>query len=164
MHILKPVVALLAVAAAGCSAPRFANLQPTPEALAREVLVAIAQRQPERLRALALNEDEFEHRVWRGLPAARPERNLPWSYVWMDLRQKSDATLDRTLRRYAGQQFTVASIRFEGGATDHGDFRVHRETVLEVRDSAGSSLDLRVLGSMIEADTGWKVFSYIVDD
>ncbi len=56
------------------------------------------------LRDLALNEIEFREQVWPELPAARPERNLPFSYVWGDLRQKSDANLERTLARHGGRR------------------------------------------------------------
>jgi hypothetical protein len=101
--------------------------------------------------------------VWPGLPAARPERNLPWSYVWMDLQQKSDAMLTRTLKEHGGRLYSLESVRFDGESTDHGSYRVRRETVLTVRAGPGALLDLRVIGSMIEGDGGWKVFSYVAD-
>ena len=149
--------------AAGCGAGSFANTQPTADALAREVLSALARRDQARLHALALTEDEFEHRVWPDLPAARPERNMPWSYVWMDLRQKSDAMLERTLREYGGRPFELQRVTFAGETTNHGNYRVFRKAVLAARDGRGAEQELRVLGSMIETDRGWKVFSYVVD-
>jgi hypothetical protein len=112
---------------------------------------------------MALTEQEFEHRVWPGLPAARPERNLPWSYVWMDLQQKSTTMLQRQLAAHGGRRYELEAVRFEGSTTEHGTYRVHRNTVLTVRSAPGETLELRILGSMIEAEDGWKVFSYIVD-
>jgi hypothetical protein len=159
------LASLLLVSAAACSGPYpLTDTQPSAEAVAREVVAAISQRDETRLRALALNEWEFEHRVWAGLPAARPERNVPWSYVWADLRQKSDMMLARTLKHHGGQPYVLERVTFEGVTTNHGTFVVHREAVLWVRDAAGEQHGLRVMGSMIEAGGQWKVFSYVVDD
>jgi hypothetical protein len=41
---------------------------------------------------------------------------------------------------------------------------VHREAALTVRDPAGMEREIRVCGSMLEKDGGWKVFSYVVDE
>ena len=152
------------IAAAGCaSTPPLANTFSTPEELARAVLEAIGTGDRARLDALALSEDEFENHVWPDLPAARPERNLPMAYVWGDLRQKSGQSLTRTLRAHAGTRYELRAVTF-GDVTPYAHFRVHREATFRVRDAAGSETDIRVCGSMIEQDGGWKVFSYVVDD
>jgi hypothetical protein len=158
----QPIL-VLALLVAGCGPPPLAHTLPSSEAVAREVLSALERRDVARLRALALSEEEFERRVWPGLPAARPERNLPWSYVWMDLRQKSDAALTRTLQEHGGKHYELQEVRFAGAATDHGTYRVHRDTVLLVRDGSAQVLELRLFGSTIEADGGFKAFSYLVD-
>jgi hypothetical protein len=164
MRGLRLAAVMAAVAgAAACGPPPLHHALPSSDALARAILQALEQRDVRRLRALAVDEREFQRRVWPGLPAARPERNLPWSYVWMDLRQKSDTTLRRTFAAHAGRRYVLDTVRFTGESTTHGDFRVFRDTVLVVRDVAGVQHDLRILGSMIEADDGWKVFSYVVD-
>jgi hypothetical protein len=161
--VIRLLLLVGAVAAGGCSPPRLAHAEPSSEALARAVLQALQSRDHAQLSALAVSEEEFEHRVWVGLPAARPERNMPWSYVWMDLRQKSDATLARTLAEHGGRRYQLESVRFAGETTDHGSYRIHRETVLVVRGGEGTVSELRLLGAMIEADGRWKVFSYVVD-
>jgi hypothetical protein len=162
--IVRSIVLTAAVAlTAGCGPHALANTQPSADTLAREVLAALAERDPARLHALALSEDEFEHRVWPGLPAARPERNMPWSYVWLELRQKSDAMLERTLHEYGGRRYALDGVSFAGETTNHGNYRVFRDTLLAVRDDRGVRHELRVLGSMIETTRGWKVFSYVVD-
>jgi hypothetical protein len=162
---MRAVAGLVVVlSAAGCGPHRLDNLQPTSEALAREVLAALARRDTDRLRALAINETEFEQRVWPGLPASRPERNLPWSYVWLDLRQKSEAQLTRTLQEHGGRTYELQKVTFTGETTEHGTYRVYRDSVLTVRDAAGQSIDLRLFGSAVESEDGWKVFSYVVDD
>lgn len=149
--------------AAACGPSPLASTQPSSDALAREVLAALAQRNEGRLRELALNEEEFKRHVWPDLPAARPERNLPFSYVWGELRQKSEMALRQTLRTHGGLPYQLQGVRFAGQTTDHGHYRVHRETVLVVRDGEGKTSELRMFGSMLEMGGRWKVFSYVVD-
>ena len=157
------LVFAVSLLAAGCGRRALDHAQPSADALAREVLNALASRNETRLRELALTEQEFEARVWPSLPAARSERNLPWSYVWMDLRQKSDATLRRTLSEHGGRRYQLQSVKFAGAPAAYGDYQVCRDAVLVVRDPSLEIAELRVFGSMIFADGGWKVFSYIAD-
>jgi hypothetical protein len=127
------------------------------------VLDALARRDRAALEALALNETEFRDHVWPHLPAARPERNLPFSFVWGDLRQKSAQSLGTVFSGESGKRYDFISVRF-AAHTDYGTYRVHREATFRVRDAAGMELDLRVCGSMLEHAGAWKVFSYVVDD
>jgi hypothetical protein len=126
----------------------------SPEALAGAVLDGFATGA----------EQEFRERVWPELPASRPERNLPFSYVWGDLKQKSDATLTNLFGRYRSRRMEFVSLRFSG-QTQYQSFIVHRESRFTVRDTPGGSpTDVRLCGSMIEQGGRWKVFSYVVDD
>jgi hypothetical protein len=157
-------LAVLWLAGAGCtSTSPLAHTFSTPEAVARAVLEALATGDRARLEALALNEEEFTNHVWPELPAARPERNLPLSYVWGDLRQKSSQTLTSTMVRHSGQRYTLHAVTFSD-VTPYAGFRVHRAATFRVRDAAGRETDIRVCGSMIEQQGAWKVFSYVVDE
>lgn len=135
------------------------------DALARAVLDAVEQRDADRLRQLALSEQEFRGVVWPELPAARPERNLPFSFVWGDLRLKSEAALAETLNNYGGLQFELLRAGIGGGTTQYKTYVVHREAVLVVRGEEGSreEVELRFFGSVFERDGVFKVFSYVVD-
>jgi hypothetical protein len=115
------------------------------------------------LEALALSEAEFRDHVWPQLPASRRERNLPFSYVWGEHRQKSAAALTTVMSREGGRRYELIAVRFEG-ETDYRTYRVHRDATLRVRDADGVETDLRVSGSMLEQDGAWKVLSYIVSD
>jgi hypothetical protein len=152
----------LAAAAACSRVPPLANTHPSPSSLAEAVLEAVAAGDRAALEALALSETEFRDHVWPQLPAARPERNLPFSYVWGDLRQKSGLSLDQTMSAHGGQRYELIDVRFEG-VTTYDTYRVHRRATFRVR--AGSeTTDIRVCGSMIEKDGEWKVFSWVVDE
>lgn len=159
---LAIVVGVLGTSA--CSrVPPLANALASPEALTSAVLDALSRRDRARLEALALSEQEFRDHVWPDLPAARPERNLPFSYVWGDLRQKSNIRLADTLRNYGHKQYALKRVTFSG-KTNYPSYVVHRDAKFEVTDSSGGSTELRVCGSFIEKDGAWKVFSYVVDD
>lgn len=158
-----PLVFLM-LSLASCSHPApLADAYPSADALAAEVLQALAARDRARLEALAVTECEFRDHIWDYLPAARPERNLPISYVWGELHQKSAGTLMQTLARHGGRRYQLGSVTF-GGETDYGPYRVHRAAAFHVRDAAGEPTVIRVIGSMLEKDGAWKVFSYVVDE
>lgn len=156
------IVGLCLAAAVACNRS-LPNSEPSANALALAVLRAVAARDEPALRRLALDEQEFRRHVWPELPASRPERNLPFSYVWGDLKTKSDASLTRMLVTYGGRTYTLDRIRFAGGTTQYRSFVVHRESVLEVHDGEGRPDTLQLLGSVIEQDGRFKIFSYVTD-
>ncbi len=158
-------VCLLVLAASlACGrVPPLAHTYPSPSLLASAVLDALSRRDRAALEALALNETEFRDHVWPQLPASRPERNLPFSYVWGDLRQKSSQALDSVIAREGGERYEPIDVRF-AAESDYRTYRVHREATFRVRDATGTELDLRVCGSMLEQDGSWKVFSYVAGD
>jgi hypothetical protein len=153
------------LAVAGCqSDPPLANTQDSARAVAQQVLDAIARRDRAALDALAITEPEFRVHVWPSLPAARPERNLPMSYVWGDLHQKSTASLSRILAQHGERRYELVDVRFAEAATPYDGYTVHRKAVLTVRGAGGATEGIRVCGSLIEKDGRWKVFSYVIDD
>jgi hypothetical protein len=142
----------------------LANSHGSSAALARAVLAGLERRDQATLQGLTLTEQEFKDHVWPELPAARPERNLPFSYVWGDLRQKSETQLTATLATYGGRPYTLIRVEHAGETTRYATYLVHRETVLVVRNASGGEERLRVYGSTLEKDGAFKVFSYVVDD
>ena len=156
---------LLASCALSCArTPNLAHSHESPEALTRAVLSAIERKDANALNALALNEQEFREHVWPDLPASRPERNLPFSYVWGDLHQKSDARLGQTLALHGGARYTLTAVRFRGETTVYPSYRVHRESEIALRDSQNREQSVRLFGSVIEKDGRFKVFSYVIED
>jgi hypothetical protein len=156
------LLALGALCAAGCGQP-LPNAQPSPDALAHQLLAALEQRDVDRLRQLALTESEFRDVVWPELPAARPERNLSFHYVWNDLRMKSEASLQRLVAEHGGRGRTFVRLEFAGETTQHRTYLVRREAVVVAHDAGQPAQPLRLFGSMIERNGAFKVFSYIVD-
>jgi len=150
------------VIACGAKRPPLEHTYPSAESLAEAMLDALHRRDATTLEQLAINEREFRDHVWPALPAARPERNLPFSYVWGDLHQKSRAALSEVLTEHGGRRYQFLDLEFEA-ETDYRTYRVHRETRVNVREASGPPVTLRLCGSMLEQDGRWKVFSYVVD-
>ena len=159
---LWPIAAVLCLGTAGCARP-LPNSHTSLEALTAAVLDAVESRDAVALRSLALDEREFREHVWPELPASRPERNLPFSYVWTDLNTKSEAGLNAVLAACGGRRYQLDRVRFTGGATQYETFVVHRESVVDVRDGEGRRETLQLFGSVIEKGGRFKVFSYVVD-
>jgi hypothetical protein len=157
------LIALAALfAGVGCNSVRPLAGYSSAESLAVAVLDALARKDVAKLEALALNEQEFRDHVWPDLPAARPERNLPFSYVWGDLRQKSRGSLMATLEERGGQRYELHRVTF-AGETSYPHYTVHRQATFHVRDGTGAVTAIRVCGSMIEKEGAWMLFSYVVD-
>lgn len=150
---------------ASCASPTapLADTRDSPVAVAQAVIDAVTAGNSGALTSLALSEQEFREHIWPALPAARPERNLPFSYVWGDLHQKSGTNLAATLERYRGQRLTLVDVR-HGEATPYRGYTVHRNSVFVVRTADGVTEDIRLCGSMVEQGGRWKVFSYVVND
>jgi hypothetical protein len=133
------------------------------EGLASAVLEALAARDVSQLERLALSQAEFRTLVWPSLPAARPERNLTWDYVWRDLRQKSRSSAAVLLSQHGGRRYTLLRVSHLGDTSTYGAFEVRRATQLSVRTETGQPVALRLFGSTISRNGRTKLFSYVVD-
>ena len=127
------------------------------------MLDALAAGDAHRLAGLALDGREFRDVVWPELPASRPERGVPVSYAWADLRQKSSNALRRLVARWGGRRFTLLGVAHDGDTTDYGPYRVHRETRLRVLDEGGREMEMAFYGSTFVRGDEYKVFSFVVD-
>ena len=169
------LMAAVVIATAACSSS--APAEPTrataaalshtfvsPDALARALLDALAERDLARLRGLALSETEFSEHVWPELPASRPERNVPVDYAWEQMKQRSDGSLQQTMARYAGKRLVLVRTRFTGETTQYQSFAVSRDSEIIATDDTGRELVLRLYGSAMVKDGRYKLFSYVVDD
>ena len=159
--------AIGAILAIGCGAvgpSPLASQHTSAPALAEAVLRGFERRDIQALQALSLTEAEFQAHIWPELPASRPERNLPFSYVWGDLRQKSESSLAESIAKYGGRALTLVRVQYDGESTRYPSFTVHRETVLVVRGSDAVEQQLRLYGSTLEKEGLFRVFSYVVDD
>jgi len=131
--------------------------------LAEEILQAIHDGDQQRLMQLRVGRGEFRWLVWPKLPASRPERNLPWAFVYTDLDQKSLNAMRRTVSRYQGKTLQLVRVEFKDETTDYGAYKVHRDARCVVQDETGEVTTLDLFGSVIEMNGRFKAFSYVVD-
>jgi hypothetical protein len=158
---LLAVASLVGAAACNRRSP-LTNTFGSADEAARALLDSVAAKDRERLEAMAVNEREFKEHVWPELPAARPDRNLPFSYVWGDLHQKSQLGLAAILERHGGHRYRLQRVGF-GGVTEYASYVVHRDSSFDVIDDAGQQRTVQLCGSMLEEGGRWKIFSYVID-
>ena len=162
-HVPAGMLVLLALSACGRPEPLLSTTFDSPEALASAVASGLARDDKASLEALALSESDFRAHVWPVLPASRPERGLPFDYVWNDLRAKSNAHLAARLAGPSIGPITVDRVVFDGETTDYGGLVVMRKARVLVRDDRGQLRSLRLFGSVIRQDGRYKLFSYVTD-
>jgi hypothetical protein len=155
-------LAAILVACAACRQP-LPHARLSADVLAEDVLRALENRDAARLRELALSEAEFRDVIWPELPAARPERNLTADYVWREQRAKSEAGLHSVLGQYGGKPLKLVRLEVRGETMQHRTFIVRRDTAVVVRGVGDAEQPLRLFGSIVERDGGFKIFSYNVD-
>lgn len=157
-------MAALALVAFGCSSPHvLANSQSSAEAVAQTVLDAVHRRDRQALVRLSMTREEFERVVWPALPASRREVGMPSSYTWHDTATKSQAHLDRMLRRWGGRRLHLVRLEFGGATSHHHTYSISRKATLLVRDESGMEHSVRLFGSVLRQHGRSKVYSYIVD-
>jgi hypothetical protein len=167
---LATLMVTVAVAACAATAPAPSmtakpGLEPafaTVDELVAATVTALEAKDLDRLRQLAVTREEFRDLVWPGLDASRPERNLTWEFVWSQHEMRHERGLRRALDQFGGQHLEVRAIRFEG-VTEHGTYRLHRSSTLEVVGPDGSVRTVRVFASVIEAEGRYKIYSFITD-
>lgn len=112
-----------------------------------------------RLRALRINEHEYETVLWPEFPAGAREL-----YVGRDVWQNVDARSRRTeawlCRCLRGRRWEIADVRFARGTDVYRTFSIHRGTLLTVRslDRAGT---LAVLGGIVDSFGRYKLLSLL---
>jgi hypothetical protein len=148
----------------GQSSPVLSETFSSPEELARAVLERMEKEDVEGLKRLPLSKDEFRLYVWPKLPSAKPERNVPFEFVWSELHQQSNGSVDRNFHRYKGMKLELLDVQFQNGTTDYGTFKVHREARVRVRDTeTGKEGLVDLFGSVMEWQGRYKLFSYVTD-
>ena len=165
--LIGAIAAFSSIASARFGPAPMAGGAASPEALALMVADAMRAGDVGRLRGLAMTEEEFRTHVWPSLPAARPERNVPFDFVWDRLAQNSEAQLAGTIAAIdAGDvgALPLRAVRFARETSYYGDVAVHRRTELLFQDGDGRERLVRLFGSTVEQNGRFKVFSYVVSD
>lgn len=142
------------------SEPRpLVNGQPGPEALAKRFLEYLSANDAKAIQSLRLTKREFCEYVWPELPSSRIP-NLSCDWAWGQASLKSDGGLSELLPRRAGKRYELVLVRFAGGTQEHDTYRIHKDTRLVLKDENGRQTEVSILGSMLELDGKYKLFSF----
>ena len=143
----------------------FANTFADLDGLFQALEQAAVSGDADRMRSLAVTEEEFRDLVWPTLDIAKlPKSGFTWEFVWSQHQLKHEKCLMRTSHDLAGGEIDIVDITFEGRTTDHGSFKIHRDSRVEVLRADGTTEALAVFGSLLEtADGRYKIYSFIND-
>jgi hypothetical protein len=135
----------------------------SPEELVRRFLDLVAGNNVDQIRRLAVNEEEFSLLLYPETPAADPRRNTSAEFVWNMHHIRSESSLERMIHAIGGRRLELEELRFTGGTTEYETYRVHRDSLLVLRDENGEQQRVRLFGSVLELDNQFKIFSFIND-
>ena len=142
------------------SEPRpLINGQPDPEALAKRFLEYLSANDAKAIQSLRLTKREFCEYVWPELSSSQIP-NVTCDWTWEQATLKSDGGLSELLPRHAGKRYELALVRFAGGTEDHYTYRIHKDTRMVLVDENGERTEVGILGSMLELDGKYKLFSF----
>ena len=142
----------------------FANTFASYDELFEALETAVRSGDPELMRALTVSEVEFRDLVWPTLDLAAPKSNFTWEFVWSQHLFKHEKCLLRTSHDYADAEFDIIGVEFNGRTTDHGTFKIHRDSEVEIIRPDGTRESLALFGSLLETAEGrYKIYSFIND-
>lgn len=140
----------------------LANAEASPEALSRAFLRALARQDVQAIQRLRVTKEEFCEHLFPELPASRLA-NVTCDFTWEQATLKSLGGLDKTYPRHRGKQYELVAVRFAKGTESYATYRVHKKTLLTVRDASGQEQEIQLFGSMLEMDGRYKLFSFVAD-
>lgn len=142
----------------GEAVPALAESYDSPEALARDVLDAIAADDGEALRRVMVNEAEYRELFWSELP----ERDdVPFEMAWQMNEAGSRKARNSVLSDFGGTRFELVSIELPGPTEEYPSFTVHFGARLTVRRlSDGKVGAVGILDVLAERDGRWKALNF----
>lgn len=135
------------------------NGQPSPEAVAKRFLEYLSLNDAKAIQSLRLTKQEFCEYVWPELPASQVP-NVTCDWAWGQATLKSDGGLSELMPAHGGKGYELVKVRFAGGTEEHYTYRIHKDTRLTLKDRNGAQREVKILGSMLELDGKYKLFSY----
>ncbi|MEW6130175.1 MAG: hypothetical protein AB1757_24275 [Acidobacteriota bacterium] len=140
----------------------LANAETSPEALCRNLLNALARQDLEALKAMRITKDEFCNYLFPELPSSRLP-NVTCDFVWQQATLKSDGGFYKMYPQHQGKKYAFVALRFAKGQDTYSTYRIHKASLITVRDETGKQQELRLFGSLLEMDGKYKLISFVMD-
>jgi len=141
--------------------PALATTFASMEEMVEACLAALEAEDLQALEQMSISREEFRDVVWPGLEISRSE-SLPWEFVWSQHELRHRRGLERALALFGGRDLEYAGVEFEG-VDEHGTYRLHRSSVVEIVGPDGATRRVRIFASVIEAEGRFKIYSFITD-
>jgi hypothetical protein len=134
------------------------------EELVHKVLDALGRQDEGTLSSLALTEEEYRRYIWPALPLSKIEQwQKQYAFVWGQVSARSSHGLGLILQKYGGQQLEYLGLRAAGGSAPYADCIVHKDVKIAVKDSSGTQQEVKLFGSIVEMNNGFKIMSFDID-
>ena len=144
----------------GCEKSVWKNSLDSPDQLGLAVVDALNQEDIAALDQLRVQRKAYLDWIWPAFPASRPPNNFPGDFAWSNLNRKCNTGMKKWVARYGGKDLTFVDIRFDQPRETYDGFQLLRGTVLTLRNAAGETGELKILGSVVVKDDRYKLLSY----
>jgi hypothetical protein len=132
----------------------------SPADLGRAVVEGLNANDPEALYRLLVSKQEYTGELWPAFPASDPKFNFTPEFAWSNLYKKCVIGIEKRTARHGGKNLSFSGIRFDRPTEAYNGFRLHRGTVLTVRNPDGKEGELKFLGSVVEKGGRYRLLSY----
>ena len=132
----------------------------SPADVGRAVVAELNAKDREGLYRLLVSKQEYTEEMWPAFPASNPKFNFTPEFAWSSLNKKCIIGIEKWTARDGGQDLAFVEIRFTKPAEPYIGFRLHRGTVLTVKNPQGQEVELKFLGSIVEKGWRYKLLSY----
>lgn len=140
----------------GCKHRVWENSLDSPDQLGLAVVDALNKKDIEKLNEYRVQRTEYLS--W--LLPAFPTNGFPPDFAWSNLNKKCNVGMRRCIDRFGGLTLSFVEIRFDKPPQTYDGFQLLRGTVLKLKDATGQELDLKILGSVVMKENGYKLLSY----
>lgn len=138
----------------------ISNSAPSPEAVCRQVLDALAASDTVALHNLVLTRFEHDSILVPRLPIGQDTLgNKDLELAWYMLDQRSIKGIRRALDDHAGHRLELVSLEFSRPREVHGPLTIHKGTRVTVRTENGEEVVLGIFGSILEQNGRYKLVS-----
>lgn len=144
----------------GCEKSVWKKSLDSPDQLGMAVVDALNQKDIETLDHLRVQRKEYLDWIWPAFPASRPPNNFSGDFAWSNLNRKCNTGMQKWIARYGGHDLKFVDIRFDQPRETYDGFHLLRGTVLTLRNAAGETGELKILGSVVVKDDRYKLLSY----
>jgi hypothetical protein len=127
----------------------LANGQPSLEALGKGIVAALEAKDGGALMRLSVSQGEFEQRLFGTLVGDPEQRKFGPGPAWKNMSSESLVAMGNALTKHGGKGHVFVSLEATRKEERPG-LVLHQALELTVKDAGGKSLELPILGEVVE--------------